>query len=85
MNATGNVKILTPYSLPDSYDPYFEPNVVDVYFSPEELRCRQLGQMYNETDIIKSSSFATGMLLLSLSLLKPLYYLYDYNKNTIDT
>jgi hypothetical protein len=55
-----------------------------VYFSPEELKGRQLGQMYNESDCLKSPSFAAGMLLLSLSLLKPLYYLYDYGKNTLD-
>jgi serine/threonine protein kinase len=84
MNKTGNIKILTPYSLPDSYDPYFEPNATDIYFSPEELKGRQIGQMHNESDSVKSASFAAGMLLLSLSLLKPLYHLYDYTKNTIN-
>lgn len=40
--------------------------------------------MHNLSDSNKSVSFATGMLLLSLSLLKPLYHLYDYGKNTFD-
>jgi hypothetical protein len=72
MNETGNIKILTPFSLPDAFDPYFEPIIKDIYFSPEELKGRLIGQMHNESDSIKSSSFAIGMLLLSLGLLKPL-------------
>lgn len=84
LNQTGSIKILTPLSIPDTFDPYFEPNVTNVYFSPEELKGRQLGQMYNESNLIKSTSFAAGMLLLSLNLLKPLFHIYDYDKNILN-
>ena len=29
-------------------------------------------------------AFAIGMVLLSICLLKPIYYVYDYNKNLIN-
>lgn len=47
MNDSGNIKLLTPFSLPDSFEPYSDPLVKEVYFSPEELQGRQLGRMYN--------------------------------------
>lgn len=84
MNDSGNIKLLTPFSLPDSFEPYADPLVQDVYFAPEELQGRQLGRMYNESDALRSCSFAMGMLLLSLALLRPLYCLYDYDRNQLD-
>lgn len=35
MNSAGNIKVLTPFSLPNLWDPYFDPSATDVYFSPE--------------------------------------------------
>lgn len=84
MNDSGNIKLLTPFSLPDAFEPYADPLAREVYFSPEELQDRQLGRMYNETDPMRSCSFAIGMLVLSLALLKPLYFLYDYDQNQVD-
>jgi hypothetical protein len=33
-NDEGNLQILTPYSLPETFDPYSDPGIEDIYFSP---------------------------------------------------
>ena len=47
MNTKGNIKVLTPFSTPQTLEPYLEPGPTLTHFSPEELDARQQGQMFN--------------------------------------